>query len=99
VSQPTAKKSVASHRLTAVVLLLAVFALPFHFHFFTPTAKLSQECSCYQGARSQTGLAPALSDWTPAFHASFIVLHEPQVVGRLSFGSRAIRAPPRSISL
>lgn len=98
-SQPSAKKSAAPNRLTAAVLLLAVFFLPFHFHLFNPAAQLSQECSCYQGARSQAGLAPAPADWTPTFQASFIVLYEPQIFGRLAFDSHAIRAPPYSTSL
>ena len=93
------KKSAASNRLMAAILLLAVFSLPLHYHAFTSTAQLSKECGCYQGARIQTGLAPALSDSTPVFHASLIVLHEPQIVGRLSFASHAIRGPPGSISL
>ncbi|MGH7767336.1 MAG: hypothetical protein ACREQP_07765 [Candidatus Binatia bacterium] len=97
--QLLAKKLSAPNRLTAAVLLLAIFALPLHFHFFTPTAKLNQECSCYQGARTQAVLAPAQADWIPAFQASFIDLDQPQVFGRLSFDSHAIRAPPHSISL
>jgi hypothetical protein len=95
----TEKKSAASNRLMAALLLLAVFSLPLHYHAFTSTAQLSKECSCYQGARSQTGLAPELSDYTPVFHASLIVLHEPQIFGWLTFDTHAIRAPPRSTSL
>jgi hypothetical protein len=90
---------VVHHRLAAAVLLLAVFALPFHLHFFTPAAQLAQECSCYHGVRTQAGLAPAPADWTPTFQASFVVLHEPQLLGSHTFGSYAIRAPPLDISL
>jgi hypothetical protein len=87
------------HRLAAAVLLFAVFALPFHLHFFTPTVQLAQECSCYHGVRTQAGLAPVPADYTPTFQASFVVLHEPQLLGSHSFGSYAIRAPPHGISL
>ena len=91
----------SSHQRTLVglVLVLAVFALPFHLHFFTPTAQIIQECSCYHGVRTQAGLAPASADWTPTFQASFVVPHKPQLFGSHLFGSYAIRAPPHGISL
>lgn len=87
------------HRLASALLLLAVFALPLHLHFFTATAQLTQECSCYHGVKTQTGLAPAPADWTPTFQASAIVFYEPQAFGSQSFDFYAIRAPPYSISL
>ena len=93
------KRGVISCYVTAAVLLLAVFALPLHLHFFTPTAQITQECSCYRGVRTQAGLAPVQADWTPTFQASFIVLHELQLLGAHSLGSYAIRAPPSGISL
>ena len=93
------KSGANSRHVTATVLLLAVFALPFHLHFFTPTAQIAQECSCYHGVRTQAGLAPVAADWTPTFQASFLVLCEPQLLGSHSFGSYAIRAPPSGISL
>ena len=93
------KRGMISCHVTAAVLLLAVFALPLHLHFFTPTAQIAEECSCYYGVRTQAGLAPAPADWTPTFQASFIVLHEPQLLGSHSFGSYAIRAPPHGTSL
>jgi hypothetical protein len=89
---------VARH-LTATVLLLAVFALPLHFHFFTPTAQLSQECACSHGVKSQAGLAPAPADWTPVFETSFVENYEPQVFTWLGAYSHAIRAPPYTSSL
>jgi hypothetical protein len=99
VSECPSSKRVVRKRLAAAVLLLAVFALPFHLHFFTPTAQLTQECSCYHGVRTQAGLGPVPADWTPTFQTSFIVLHEPQLLISHSFGSYSIRAPPHSSSL
>jgi len=93
------KQSFYLRVLVGSVLLIAFFFLPLHFHSLTPTAQLSQECSCYHGVRTQAGLAPAPADWTPTFQASFIVLHEPQVFERISLASHAIRAPPLGISL
>jgi hypothetical protein len=88
-----------SRHLTAAVLLLAVFALPLHFHFFTPTAQLSQECACYHGVKTQAGLAPALADCTPTFQTSFVANYEPQVSNWVAIYSHAIRAPPYISSL
>jgi hypothetical protein len=93
------KQSFYSRTLVGSVLLIAFFFLPLHFHSLTPTAQLSQECSCYHGVRTQAGLVPVPADWTPTFQASFVVLHEPQLLGSHSFGSYAIRAPPHGISL
>jgi hypothetical protein len=87
------------HRLAAAVLLLAVFALPFHLHFFTPTAQLAQECSCYHGVRTQAGLTPAPADYTPTIQASFVALYEPRGFSRLSIHFHAIRAPPAVAAL
>ena len=91
---PLMERSLNSRRLAAVVILLAVFFLPLHFHFFTLTSQVSKECSCYQGGRTQVGLAPVQADWVPTFQASSIVLPEPQVFGWFSVDSHAIRAPP-----
>jgi hypothetical protein len=88
------KNDIVFRHLPAVVLLLAVFALPFHLHFFTSAAQITQECSCYHGVRTQTGLAPAPSDSTPTVRTSFVDLYEPQSFTRLTTDSRSIRAPP-----
>ena len=46
---------------SAAVVLFFVFFLPLHLHFFNSTARVGNECSCYHGARIQTGLTPALA--------------------------------------
>lgn len=96
---PLMERSLNSRRLAAVVLLLAVFFLPLHFHFFTLTAQLSKECSCVHGNRTQIGLAPATTDWTPIFQPSFLTVYEAQVLAWFSVNSHAIRAPPAIYSL
>ena len=93
------KKGNGSQHLIAAFLLLAVFFLPLHFHSFTPAAQVSKECSCYHGGRTQAGLAPAPTDWTPTFQLSSVVVYELQVFGWHSFDSYAIRAPPSIASL
>ena len=84
----------AAQHLTATLALLAVLALPFHFHVFTPTAQLAQECSCYQGARTYAVALPAPADWTPLFHASVVHADEPELIARIAVAFSTIRAPP-----
>ena len=90
----TEKRGAASRHLTAAVLLFAVFALPFHLHFFTPAAQLTQECGCYHGVRTQAGLAPEPVDRTPTFSIAFLDVFEPQVFSRGAIHDHTIRGPP-----
>jgi hypothetical protein len=92
------QKSAGARRLFGAILLFFVFFLPLHFHFFSATAQLTQECSCYHGVRTQTGLTSAPADWAPFFQASFVEIYEPKVFSRLPIHFHAIRAPP-SITL
>jgi hypothetical protein len=84
----------AAQHLTATLVLLAVFALPFHFHAFTPTAQLAQECSCYQGARTYAVALTQPADWTPLVHISAVHQEQPELITRIAFRFTAIRAPP-----
>lgn len=86
-------------RLSAAVLLLALFFLPLHFHSPTLTPTVSKECSCVHGSRAQLGLAAAPSEWAPLFEPSPLVVNEPLFFGWLSIESVSIRAPPSIISL
>jgi hypothetical protein len=83
----------------SVGVLLFIFFLPLHVHFFTSAAKVNNECSCVNGTRSQAGPVAASVHWTPSFHATFIFVYQPQDIGAISVRSYAIRAPPSSISL
>jgi hypothetical protein len=94
VPQPSLKTRNAAQHLTAVFILLAVLALPFHFHAFTSTAQLARECSCYQGARIYAVELPAPADWTPALHVTAVLQEQPELITRIAFNFRAIRAPP-----
>ena len=79
--------------------MLAVFFLPFHFHFITSVAEVSNEWSCYLEGRTHVALLPTTADWSPIFQPSFVVVCEPQVFGWLSIKSPIIRAPPLIFSL
>jgi len=84
----------ASHHLTAAVILFAILALPFHLHVFNPAAQLSQECSCYQGARTYAVALSAPADWPPVLETLPVEYFEPQVLSRLAIPFSSIRAPP-----
>jgi hypothetical protein len=92
--RPLKTRKLSAQHLTATLLLLAVFALPFHFHVFTPAAQLAQECSCYQGARTYAVALSEPADWTPLFHASVVYDEQPETVTRIAVAFAAIRAPP-----
>jgi hypothetical protein len=87
-------RSHGSDRLLSFVLFLAVFFLPLHFHAPTIASPIAKECSCLSGARTESGLAPAIARWLPAFE------HQPvrsalQVwTDRLFSQVVLIRAPP-----
>src|SRR3972149_4012994 len=80
-------------RLVGAAVLLFVVLLPFHFHSAILSPQISKECSCYQGSRTQVGLAPVTADWVPIFQPYLFVSYEPRVLGWSSVNSRAIRAP------
>jgi hypothetical protein len=85
--------------VVSAALLLFVFFLPLHVHFFTSTPKVNNECSCVDGTRSQAGPVAGSVHWTPAFHATFSLFYQPQELGSISVRSYAIRAPPAFTSL
>jgi len=81
-------------RLAAVVSLLAVFFLPFHFHSLTATAKVAKECACQHGTRLEAGPAPAPPSVIPVFDFQLVTFVADEESGRLSISSNPIRAPP-----
>jgi hypothetical protein len=96
---PSLTEICAARRLVGAGLLLAVFFLPLHFHFVTPTAHFSKDCSCTHGTRMQAGSVVTSLQWNPPSQATFIVVYEPQGFGSISVRSYAIRAPPPFTSL
>jgi hypothetical protein len=88
------KVTVRLRAIISAALLLFVFFLPLHVHASTQGAKLSQECSCVLGQRTQMALTPAPIGCVPTL-ASFaqppITYH---VVSHVQQTSRSIRAPP-----
>ena len=63
-------------------------------------AKVKKDFRSYHGNGPQVALTPALADWIPTFHPSFLIVVNKQDLfnGHLS-GSRQIRAPPSTYFL
>ena len=88
------KKGPTSSRLIGAALLLFVFLLPFHLHFFTSTAQVAKECSCVHGTRTEAGLAPASTPWIPVLVAQPLASEPPDRSVYVSLHNHGIRAPP-----
>jgi hypothetical protein len=82
--------------LAALVLLVAVFFLPFHSHANLGTARVSKECACVHGSRSEMGAPPAAISAAPLFIEFFHEFLEPLILSYEIPNCRSIRAPPAS---
>src|SRR5688572_8015162 len=94
-SRSTAGEAKAK-RLAVLVLVLAVFFLPFHGHANLGTAQVSKECACVHGSRSEMGAPLATISPAPLFIEFFHESREPLVVSYETLSFRSIRAPPAS---
>jgi hypothetical protein len=81
-------------RCIGVVLFVAVFFLPLHFHAGATNSQIKQECGCFAGAKTQASVALAAVDFTPSFEEFFIAICQPRDCGRPFPRSESIRAPP-----
>ena len=86
-------------RFIGLLLFLAVFFLPLHFHVAVAAPHVAKECSCLHGSRTDAGIAPLaaltlpVTDYRPLefFPQSEFAFHV--------ISSKASRAPPSFISL
>ena len=85
-------------RLVSATILVFVFFLPLHFHF-SPSAKVTKECSCVHGTRTQ--LAPHADSPTVAPTLQVTVLVTQYVFSWASDWSTVqnVRGPPTSLSV
>jgi hypothetical protein len=81
-------------RLVSLLLSLAVFFLPLHFHPIAATAHVTKECSCIHGTRIEMGMAPAQMDWTPPSRSVIYESFQPQLSSSPFISFQLIRAPP-----
>jgi hypothetical protein len=96
--RPSLERWVASKRVISVAVLLFVFFLPLHLHF-NSSAKVTQECACVQGARTQLAPILSLATCAPIITARPVVVEcsVPRSVEWL--GLQCVRAPPASPSV
>ena len=88
------------HRSIGVLLLLAVFFLPLHYHAATAvTSQISKECSCLYGSRTQVNLATATAPCTPLLSLWTIARFSGNPFEGQSIRTRSSRAPPSAVSL
>lgn len=91
------QNGLSAHRLAGAFLLLTVFFLPLHLHFFTQTVQINDQCSCYYGGRTQVGLAPPLAALFPVSETSFLVAGRTTAPVEVIVESESARAPPYSL--
>jgi len=98
VMTPSTKQSTASRRVISAGVLLFVFFLPLHFHF-NSSAKVTQECACVQGTRTQLAPIFELPIYVPFITAQPVIVESdvPRSVEWL--GLQCVRAPPASLSV
>jgi len=94
-----AGRGYASRRLVSAAVLLFVFFLPLHVHFFTAATKVNNECSCVNNTRTQAAPVTVAIHWAPTFDATPVAVDKSQEFLAPQVQSYAIRAPPLSISL
>ena len=82
------------HRLLVGFFFLFIFFLPLHFHPITSEPELSQECTCAQGTRTQTGLGTRPLILIPSSDVSLVVLDAHEVPSSAHVEFEFARAPP-----
>ncbi len=87
-------RSLTGRRVFGFLLFLAVLFLPLHFHAVAAAPQINNECSCFHGARTQTGLAPAPASWVPVFDFRPVVSLSHDKIDCVAITSRLTRAPP-----
>ena len=94
---PSGNRRCNARRWIGAFLFLFVFTLPLHFHPGTESSRLSQECSCYYGGRTQLGSAPAPVTLVPTYEVVFLVARGAETPAAVPVESESARGPPRSL--
>jgi hypothetical protein len=85
-------------RWISILLFVAVFSLPLHFHAASAvTSQITKECNCVHGTRTQIGLTAVATQCAPALQFNPQDSLQPQVISQIVSGFQAIRAPPRAL--
>jgi hypothetical protein len=81
-------------RCLGVILFLFVFTLPLHFHPATESSRVSQECSCYYGGRTQLGPVPASVVLVPIYEVILLDNRRGENPAAVVIQSESARGPP-----
>jgi hypothetical protein len=81
-------------RVVGLLLLFAVFGLPLHSHALTEAPRITKECSCLHGTRTQTAPAQNTAPPAPLIEANFLEIVQPQIRTHFLITFLSIRAPP-----
>jgi hypothetical protein len=92
------RKQPRTWRLIGLGLLLCVFFLPLHIHFYS-ASQLSKECSCAQGTRKQLALADNPPINFSPLPSIFVTVPSPSVWIDSYSRPQNVRAPPSTVSL
>jgi hypothetical protein len=84
-------------RYMGAVLFVFVFTLPLHFHPAAEISQIAQECSCYDGGRTQLGSGQAAVVLVPDHDFVVLVAHRTKVAAAIVAKSESARAPPYSV--
>jgi hypothetical protein len=91
-------QSTATKRILSATILLFFVFLPLHFHAATG-AKVTQECACLQGTRTQLGLVASPPAYSPIIAAQPVVVQGIAPRQTESHSSQNVRAPPATLSV
>ena len=89
----------AQRRFVGTAILLFVFFLPLHHHFYTSAAQAREECACQHGNLTLLDLAPIQVHLIPQFSVYALIQLPLCTPERYSVCCQTIRAPPRTSSL
>jgi hypothetical protein len=85
-------------RWVSVLLFVAVFSLPLHFHAVSAvTSQITKECNCVHGTRTQIGITAVTSQCAPTVSFNLQESFRPQLISQAVSSFQAIRAPPRAL--
>jgi hypothetical protein len=99
-SDPARSKNARAQHWLSVLLALAVFFLPLHFHVSSAIAsQVTKECSCLHGNRTQLSLTAAPVTSAPAMAVCALELDSQIQIESHSVRIPSSRAPPRPASL
>jgi hypothetical protein len=98
VIRPSAMQSTATKRILSATTLLFFVFLPLHFHAASG-ARVTQECACLQGTRTQLGPVASPPAYFPIIDAQPLVLQS--IVPRHTelHSLQNVRAPPATLSV